>query len=97
MYLAYSAKLLKFYPEGVEFPIPELPGWTARRWPERAIYTVTHNLNTGSPLDVSIQGIALEQDVTANVANVEGNSFVIMSQKQGEEFLADFMFVLVLK
>ena len=97
MYLAYSAKLLKFYPDSVEFPIPELPGWTANRLAGRAIYTVTHNLNLANPQNVDVHGIGLEPDVTVTTANHDANSFVIMSQRQGGEFKADFMFVLVVK
>lgn len=97
MYLAYPAKLLTFYPSDTDIAIPELPGWTARKSSGRGIYVVTHNLHVSNPNNISITGIPLESNITVNVANVDSDSFSITAQKDGDEFSANFMFVLVVK
>lgn len=97
MYLAYSAKLLSFYPSDIDITIPELPGWIARKSAGRGIYTVTHNLNVSDPNNILITGIALDPNITVSVANIASNAFAITAKKNGEECIANFMFVLVVK
>jgi len=97
MYSAYPAKLLTSYPSDTDVALQELPGWTARKSSGRGIYVVTHNLHVSNPDNISITGIPLEANITVNFANIDADSFSVTAQKNGDETVANFMFVLVVK